>query len=133
MSGVTIVAGGRQNAPSERRAGTFVGEVWGDPVLPTTDGWLVNNVHFAPGGRTNWHTHGAGQILIVTAGEGLVFDEHGNGGRIGIGCVVHIPGDTLHWHGATAESFMTHTAISVGGHDWREPVSEEDYERANQA
>jgi quercetin dioxygenase-like cupin family protein len=133
MSGVIIVASGRQGAPSERRTSTFVGEVWGDPVLPTNDGWLVNNVHFAPGGRTNWHSHGVGQALIVTVGEGLVFDEHGNGGRVRIGDIVHIPAQTRHWHGATAGSFMTHTAISVGGHDWYEPVSDEEYERANQA
>lgn len=133
MPGVTIVSGGRQGAPSELRTSTFVGEVWGDPVLPTTDGMLVNTVHFAPGGRTNWHTHGQGQVLIVTAGEGLVFDREGNGGRIGTGDVVHIPGETDHWHGAADSSFMTHVAISVGGHHWLEPVTEEEYERAHRS
>jgi quercetin dioxygenase-like cupin family protein len=133
MSGVTIVAGGRQGAPSELRTGTFTGEVWGDPVLPTTDRMLVNTVHFAPGGRTDWHTHGIGQVLVVLSGEGLVFDRAGNGGRIRTGDVVHIPGATEHWHGATADSFMTHLAISVDGHDWLEPVTAEEYERAHRA
>ncbi|MBM7417423.1 cupin domain-containing protein [Rhodococcus sp. BP-349] len=131
MSTITIARGGRQGSPAELRTGTFVGEVWGDPVLPATGGWLVNNVHFAPGGRTNWHTHGVGQVLIVTAGEGFVFDEHGNGGRIGVGDVVHIPGETQHWHGATSSAFMTHTAISVGGHDWGREVTADEYRQAH--
>ena len=50
---------------SELRTATFTGEVWGDPVLPETDGVLINNVFFAPGARTHWHTHDQGQILVV--------------------------------------------------------------------
>lgn len=133
MQEVTVVSGGRQGVPSELRTATFVGEVWGDPVLPTTDRMLVNTVHFAPGGRTNWHTHGIGQVLVVTAGEGLVFDRAGNGGRIRTGDLVHIPGGVEHWHGAAAESFMSHLAISVDGHEWLDPVSEEEYSQANRS
>ena len=48
---------------SELRTATFTGEVWADPVLPETDGVLINNVFFAPGARTHWHTHDQGQIL----------------------------------------------------------------------
>ena len=35
---------------SAQRSDTFSGEVWGDPVLPATDGVLINSVFFAPGG-----------------------------------------------------------------------------------
>ena len=44
--------------PSPARSGR-------DPVLPETDGVLINNVFFAPGARTHWHTHDQGQILAV--------------------------------------------------------------------
>ena len=30
----------------------------------------VGNVYFEPGGRSNWHTHPDGQILIITDGKG---------------------------------------------------------------
>jgi quercetin dioxygenase-like cupin family protein len=133
MTGVTIVHGGRQGAPSELRTTTFTGDVWGDPVLPATDGMLVNTVHFAPGGRTHWHTHGLGQVLVVTAGEGLVRDRAGNGGRIRTGDVVHVPGGVEHWHGAASGSFMTHLAITVGGHEWGAPVVGEEYEQADRS
>jgi quercetin dioxygenase-like cupin family protein len=70
---------------------------------------------------------------VVTAGEGLVFDRAGNGGRIRTGDVVHIPGGVEHWHGGAAESFMSHLAISVDGHEWLDPVSEEEYSQANRS
>lgn len=31
---------------------------------------LVGNVYFEPGARSNWHSHPAGQILIITDGIG---------------------------------------------------------------
>jgi quercetin dioxygenase-like cupin family protein len=38
-----------------------------------------------------------------------------------------------HWHGATAESWMSHIAISTniqaGEAEWLEPVSNEDYKQ----
>src|SRR5215475_11446504 len=64
-----INRGREAGAASELRTATFTGEVWGDPVLPETDGVLINNVFFAPSARTHWHTHHQGQILVVTGGE----------------------------------------------------------------
>jgi quercetin dioxygenase-like cupin family protein len=32
-----------------------------------------------------------------------------------VGDVVHIPGGEKHWHGAAENTFMIHTAISLGG------------------
>ncbi len=64
-----------QGKPSEKRTETFAGEVWGDPVMPSTDNVLINNVFFAPGGRTHWHKHEHGQVLHVLAGCGWVCKE----------------------------------------------------------
>jgi quercetin dioxygenase-like cupin family protein len=120
-----IVRGRR--GPSELRSGTFTGEVWGDPVLPEVDGVLINSVFFGAGARTNWHTHGRGQVLIVTSGAGLVYDRDGQGGEIATGDIVFIPGGVEHWHGAAADSYLVHLAISIDGHEWLEPVADEDY------
>lgn len=132
MNNITIVKGGRDGRPAAERGATFSGSVWGDTVLPETDQITINNVHFQPGGRTYWHTHGLGQVLVVTAGEGFVFDRTGFGARIRTGDIVHIPGGTEHWHGATRDSFMTHIAISVQGHDWLDEVADSEYESAHE-
>jgi quercetin dioxygenase-like cupin family protein len=124
---VQIITGGAATTPSGRRTATFSGDVWGDSVLPETDDVLINNVFFAPGARTYWHSHDRGQILIVTAGVGAVWDRDGRGGRIATGDVVFIPPGSEHWHGACSDRFMAHTAISLGGHEWLEKVAEDDY------
>ena len=112
---------------SEQRTATFTGEVWGDPVLPETDGVLINNVFFAPGARTHWHTHHQGQFLVVTAGGGRARARDGNGGELAAGDVVWIPPGEEHWHGAAPDSYLLHLAISLGGHDWLDPVTDEEY------
>ncbi|WP_147125930.1 cupin domain-containing protein [Shimia ponticola] len=84
-------------------------------------------VSFAPGARTNWHTHDDGQILIVTSGNGIVADRDGWIRHITTGDVVEIPGGVEHWHGALANGPMQHIAIQTASATWLEPVTEEDY------
>jgi len=113
---------------SKRRSDVFTGEVWMDFVLEG-DGLMINDVFFTPGARTYWHRHELGQVLYVKAGEGRIYSRDGNGGTIGPGDVVHIPAGEEHWHGAGPDTFMLHMAISLGGVDWLDPVSDEDYGR----
>jgi len=93
-----------------------------------------NIVTFEPGARTAWHTHPLGQIIIITAGRGLVQ-------RVGGPIEVVLPGDVVrfapaekHWHGASGETAMTHIAIqeALDGTvvDWLEQVSDEQYREA---
>ena len=124
-----INRGREAGTQSERRSETFTGEVWADPVLPSTGNVMINSVFFAPGARTHWHRHEAGQILVVTSGQGRVYSRDGEGGTIGVGDTVHIPPGEDHWHGADAGSYMVHLAISLGKSEWLEPVSDDDYER----
>ena len=122
-----IVHGSDRGGPSERREATFTGEVWADPLLPTTDGNTIATVFFAPGARTYWHHHEHGQILQVLAGNGLVCADGGRPQRLRAGDTVLVPAGERHWHGATPESFMTHTAISLGVTQWADEVAETDY------
>jgi quercetin dioxygenase-like cupin family protein len=89
------------------------------------------SVTFEPGSRTTCHTHPLGQILIVTAGCGLVQRWEGPVEEIRLGDVVRIPPSEKHWHGATATTAMTHMAIQeqLAGKtaDWMEKVSDEQY------
>ena len=120
--------GREPGAASEERDSTFTGTVWSDPVLRTDDGVTINTVIFPAGGRTHWHSHERGQILLVTHGCGYVQVRDGEGDWIGPGDVVHFPPGEEHWHGAGPESYMSHTAISLGATDWLDEVSADEYE-----
>ncbi len=113
--------------PSELRTETFTGTVWADPVMPATDGVMINNVFFAPGGRTHWHSHEHGQVLHVIAGSGWVCKEGEKPQPIRTGDVVWIGPHERHWHGGAADSYMIHMATSIGKTSWAEAVSQQDY------
>lgn len=115
------------NARSQLRDGTFTGDVWGDPVVSGAEGVTVNNVLFVPGARTHWHRHSGAQILSVLGGRGHAYTRDGEGGEITAGDVVYVPPNEEHWHGAAADSFLLHTAISIGQHEWLQAVTDEEY------
>jgi quercetin dioxygenase-like cupin family protein len=131
---VRVVPNGSQPSVSGA-AELFTGSVVVEPLFgdtqhsPTTAGHPT----FAPGARSNWHTHPAGQTLIVTSGMGWVQQEGGDKQQIRPGDVVHIPPNVRHWHGATATTGMRHIAIQnmVDGRNtvWMEPVSDEQYNK----
>ncbi|WP_417264437.1 cupin domain-containing protein [Celeribacter sp.] len=125
-----IFHGRAAGANSDTRTATFHGEVWADPVMPTTDNVTINNVFFPPDTRTNWHTHEQGQILQVLAGQGWVCLEGEEAKAIRAGDTVWIPADEVHWHGAAADSYMLHTAISLGKTVWQDDVSAEQFSGA---
>lgn len=120
-----IIHGRADGAPSEQRD-TVTGEVWFDQVLPATDGTTITTVFFAPGARTYWHRHENGQILQVLAGRGLICTDGERPRTISPGDTVWVPPGERHWHGAAPDSFMTHTAISLGATDWAEEVGDDD-------
>jgi quercetin dioxygenase-like cupin family protein len=111
----------------------FIGSVAVDPLYAANDsthstGGLVT---FSPGARSAWHTHPAGQVLVVTSGTGWVQEEGGKKREIKPGDVIWTPPGVRHWHGATATNGMSHIAISnmLNGKnvDWMEQVSDEQY------
>ncbi len=111
----------------------FTGTAWLNILVPQdeTGSYAVGNVHFEPGCRNNWHTHPAGQILLVTDGKGY-YQERGNPARPLVkGDVVMIPSHIEHWHGAAKNSSFTHIAITnntkQGAVKWLAPVTDEEY------
>ena len=112
----------------------FTGTVRIDPLFLEADDPARTtgaSVTFEPGARTAWHTHPLGQILIVTAGCGLVRREGGPIEEIRPGDVVRFPPGEKHWHGASPSTSMTHIAIQeqLDGKavDWLDHVSDEQY------
>ena len=114
-------------------AETFTGTVMVDPLMGSRPQTRVGAGHvtFEPGARSAWHTHPAGQILIVTSGRGWVQDWGGEKRDIKPGDVVWIAPGVKHWHGATATNSMRHIAVqeTVDGRnvDWMEKVTDEQY------
>lgn len=105
----------------------FTGAVFPYVTMPSTDGITINTVNFTPCARTYWHSHEKGQILIVLAGCGLIQAEGGPVRILRAGDTVWAPPGERHWHGGGADSYMTHTAISLGMTSWAEEVTDEQY------
>lgn len=117
--------------PTQLRGDTFTGTVWGDPVLPATDGTTIGSVTFTPGARTFWHAHTDGQILVVTSGLGWVCTKGGEPETIRAGDVVWVPPGEEHWHGGTADTVLTHLAVSLGPTRWTDEVAAAEYPGAS--
>lgn len=124
-SAVHIAQAGSQNAvfgPAEN----FTGRVRVDPLFKPDNDIRVSGAYvtFEPGARSAWHTHPAGQRLIVTSGVGLTQQE-------GQPVQVIRAAGVKHWHGAAPGSAMTHLAITgvVDGKsvNWKELVTDEQY------
>ena len=115
---------------------TFTGNVRIDPLFQSNDPWRTMGAYvtFEPGARSAWHTHPLGQVLVVTAGCGVVQSEGGPAQMIRAGDVVWCPPNEKHWHGAAATTAMTHIAIveelNGKGVEWLEKVTDAEYEVA---
>jgi quercetin dioxygenase-like cupin family protein len=81
--------------------------------------------------RSAWHTHPKGQLLVVTQGSGLIQEWGKPIRRIEKGDVIWTPPNVKHWHGASANTSMTHLAIQerLDGKavHWMEKVTDEEY------
>lgn len=111
----------------------FTGSVRIDPLFGKKEATVGAGalVTFEPGARTAWHTHPAGQTLIVVSGLGWVQKEGGPVEEIRPGDVVYFEPDEKHWHGASSEKAMSHIAIQEAVHaevvTWLEKVTDEQY------
>ncbi len=111
----------------------FTGRVRIDPVWPAEGGISASGglVTFEPGARSAWHTHPAGQRLLVTIGVGRVQEWGKPMQVIRPGDVVWCPPGVKHWHGAAPGTAMTHLAVTgaIDGRnvEWMEKVDDEQY------
>jgi quercetin dioxygenase-like cupin family protein len=80
-------------------------------LLPDSLEFDVNIVNFGKGVRNKFHAHDHEQVLIVTAGSGIIATEDQEV-VITPGDVVLIPANEKHWHGATEDSEFSHIYVS---------------------
>lgn len=131
------------NAQTVTRAGTqaalqgaesfFTGTVRVQPLFAANDAAHFSGAYvtFEPGARSAWHTHPAGQHLVVVSGVGLTQAEGGPITEIRAGDVIWCPPQVKHWHGASPGAAMTHMALT-GTRDgqnvvWMEKVTDQQY------
>lgn len=110
----------------------FTGTAFVAPVFPPEMGDVsAGEVTFLPGARSAWHTHPAGQMLIVTSGTGWVQERGQEKQVMQAGDVVWCPPDVEHWHGATDTTSVTHYAVqqAVDGSavNWGTKVTDEEF------
>lgn len=100
--------------PAGRRAASapiFVGDVLTQTVIGDQSAHLrLTEVTFREGARNRLHVHATDQVLIVTAGAGVVATPEREE-QLLPGDVAFIPAGERHWHGAAAERDMTHWAV----------------------
>jgi quercetin dioxygenase-like cupin family protein len=114
-------------------AENFTGKAWNIGLVEndTVYNTVVGNVYFEPGARSNWHTHPAGQILIITDGIGYHQIKGQARQTIKKGDVVKCPPNVLHWHGASPTSGLQQLYLvpntEKGIVKWMHPVSDEEY------
>jgi len=127
-----ITRSGSQPA-SAGPAENFTGDVRVQPLFGAqeTAPYTGAYVTFQPAARSAWHTHPAGQRLVVTEGVGRTQQEGGPVEEIRAGDVVWCPPGVMHWHGASPDTAMTHLALTGirdgQGVEWLEKVTDEQY------
>ena len=142
-TGVDGPTGGSLTGQQISRAGTqasaagpdanFTGRVRVDPLFAATRELNASGAYvtFEPGARSAWHTHPAGQRLVVVSGVGLTQEEGKPIQEIRPGDVIVCPPGVKHWHGAAPSTAMTHLAVTgtVDGKnvDWMDKVTDEQY------
>ena len=106
MGTATPIAGWTGGAVSRTRQ-----ELVGDGQ---SENFRCNVVNFGAGATTGWHAHDSDQILVVTAGRGIVANETEQR-EITVGDVVHIKAGERHWHGAKPDMTLSHITITASG------------------
>ena len=111
----------------------FTGNAYPTPLVDSDSIYntVVGNVYFEPGARSNWHSHPAGQILIITDGVGYHQIEGKPIEIIKKGSVVKCPPNVKHWHGASSDVGLQQLYIipntEKGIVEWKEAVTDEQY------
>ena len=71
-------------------------------------------VNFGKGVRNKFHKHDGDQVLVITAGKGVVATEKEER-VVTVGEVVLFPAGEKHWHGATKDSEFSHLVVTKVG------------------
>jgi quercetin dioxygenase-like cupin family protein len=87
----------------------------------------VTELKFPKGSRSNWHSHGTGQLLMVVEGKALTQERGGQVREVQAGTSWWTQPNIEHWHGAAQDVDLLQLTIYDGNVKWLEPVTDEVY------
>jgi len=80
-------------------------------LIPDSKEFDLSIVNFGKGVRNKFHAHSSEQILIITAGKGMVATDREKK-VVTQGDIVLIPAGEKHWHGAVEDSEFSHIYVT---------------------
>ena len=90
----------------------------------------VSALKFPRGSRSNWHSHAAGQLLMVQDGKALTQERGGPIREVLPGQPWWTKENVEHWHGAAPDVDLVQLTIYEGAVKWLEPVTDAQYKAA---
>ena len=129
----TVLIKNGEGQKSKGSSDYFTGDVEVETITSPneTSKFSVAYVTFQAGARSAWHTHPAGQHLIVIEGIGLTQEEGKPIQEFRAGDTLYCPSNIKHWHGASPNSPMKHIAITGDSNGnsvtWMKHVTDEEY------
>jgi quercetin dioxygenase-like cupin family protein len=102
----------------------FVG---GTPAQLDAKAIRTLRLKFPAGSRSNWHSHSAGQLLMVEEGKGRTQERNGPLLEMTPGAPWFTKAGIEHWHGAAPDQDVTQLTIYEGDVKWLEPVTDAVY------
>ena len=87
-----------------------IGKVMTQVLVSDSKDNFIDTVTFSKGARNRLHTHPVDQVMIVTAGQGIVATDKEER-MVSVGDVILISAGEKHWHGATEDSDFTHLFV----------------------
>jgi quercetin dioxygenase-like cupin family protein len=118
--------GAAPSAPAGAR-GNFANNFTGTIAVQQTTGMNMSRIRFEAGARTNWHTHTAGQILLIEEGRGRLQELGDPVKDLVVGQPVLTKPNVLHWHGAAPDQAALQFSVYAGTLEWKQAVTDEEY------
>lgn len=118
-----VAAAAQAQAPAQGAQSFFMG---GNPSRADTK-MTVAALKFPRGSRSNWHSHGTGQLLMVQDGKALTQERGGQVREVGPNQPWWTAPGIEHWHGAAQDVDLVQLTIYDGAVKWLEPVTDEVY------
>ena len=118
-AGIVVVIGGARAQQSN-----FVG---GTPAQLDAKAVRTLRLKFPAGSRSNWHSHSAGQLLMIEEGKGRTQERNGPLLEMTPGAPWFTKAGVEHWHGAAPDLDVVQLTIYEGDVKWLEPVTDADY------
>ena len=114
-------------ASAAAQQSNFVG---GTPAQMDVKAMRTLRLKFPAGSRSNWHSHSAGQLLMVEEGKGRTQERNGPLLELTPGQPWYTKAGVEHWHGAAPDTDVVQLTIYEGDVKWLEPVTDAVYKAA---